>query len=76
MRETRGSQTRESYTDAGYRIVSMAATLDRMSVVLEDETGKRELWRCSDGFAGYVVTIGGIGYEFIRTLSGYSAPDR
>jgi hypothetical protein len=64
----RGSQSRESYQDAGYRIVATWPEVDRGHVVLMDETGKRELWVRRPDYAGYVVTINGIGYEFVRSL--------
>jgi hypothetical protein len=63
-----GSQIRESYQDAGYRIVGTWPDVHRGTIVLEDEDGKRELWARNPHFAGYVVTIGGVGYEFVRSL--------
>lgn len=62
-----GSQTRESYQDAGLRIVKTWPDVDRGHVVFEDETGKRELWVRSN-HAGYAVTIDGVAYEFVRSL--------
>jgi len=35
-------------------------------VILEDESGKRELWAANDDHAGYTVEIDGWGYEFVR----------
>ncbi len=63
--EIRGSQRRESLEEAGYRIFGNPIHDD---VVLEDiETGHRELWQKNDDFAGYVVVIDGVGYEFVRS---------
>jgi hypothetical protein len=64
----RGSQTRESYVDAGYRLVATWPDVDRGSVVLQDASGKRELWQRNPHYAGHVVTINGIGYEFVTSL--------
>ena len=60
-----GSQTRETYKEAGYEIVSAS---DDGEVVLKNEDGGYELWVQNDDFAGYVVEIGGIGYEFITSV--------
>lgn len=38
------------------------------NAILKTESGKLELWTERDDFAGYVVVIDGIGYEFVRTL--------
>lgn len=38
-----GSQRREPYKEAGYRIVATWPDVDRGHVVLEDTDGKREL---------------------------------
>ncbi len=64
----RGSQTREPYDEAGYRIVGTWPDLMIGEVILEDENGKRELWALSPTFAGYVITINDRGYEFVRSL--------
>lgn len=64
----RGSQTRETLASAGMRIVACWPETDRGTVVLADADGKRELWSRNPHYAGYVITINGIGYEFIRSL--------
>lgn len=63
-----GSQTREPLEETEYRLVATWPDVHIGHVVLADEAGRRELWAQSDSFAGYVVTINGIGYEFIRSL--------
>lgn len=59
-----GSQNRETLEDAGLRLV---AGMDDGEVILADGD-KRELWQRNDHFAGYVVEIDGVGYEFVRSL--------
>jgi len=59
-----GSQTRESYSEAGYRIIR----LYKGEALLEDSTGKKELWVRNNHFAGYVVEIAGVGYEFVESI--------
>lgn len=59
-----GSQTRELLEDSGYKLVhTMNGSRD---AILENDEG-RELWSESDDFAGYVIVIFGIGYEFIMS---------
>lgn len=60
----RGSQRRENYKDAGYKII---AVWSDGRALLEDETGKREQWQMNDHYAGYVIEISGVGYEFVRS---------
>jgi len=64
-----GSQYREPIADTDYRIVATWPQVSRGCVVLQDADGKRELWARNDHFAGYVVAIHGVGYEFVRSLS-------
>ena len=59
----RGSQNREPIGDTEYKVSS---ALSAGQVVLVDEVGRCELWIANDNFAGYVIEIGGIGYEFVR----------
>lgn len=57
----RGSQTREPIGDTDYEVVSKTGN----EVILKDkETGEKEVWVENDDFAGYVIEIGGRGYEF------------
>ena len=66
--KTIGSQNRETLTENGdYRFVKFLD--NRASVVLENlGDGKMELWTENDHFAGYVLEIDDVGYEFVRTL--------
>lgn len=64
MPQIRGSQYRESLEEAGYILVKTW----RSMAVLADQDGKRELWQRNPDYSGYVVTINGIGYEFICSL--------
>ncbi|KKN21281.1 hypothetical protein LCGC14_0927120 [marine sediment metagenome] len=59
-----GSQIREELSESGYKLVdTMHGQLD---AILENENGQ-ELWSKSDDFAGYVIEIFGIGYEFVMS---------
>lgn len=66
MVNIRGSQRREAIEETEY---ILAQRLTNGQVVLVDTDGKRELWVARDDFAGYVVEIDGVGYEFCGTLS-------
>ncbi len=61
----RGSQNRESIADTDYSIVKR---LNRRQILLQNSTGKRELWTRHDTFAGYTLEIDGTGYEFVRSI--------
>jgi len=63
-----GSQTREDIKDAPY--VFKEYLEDQDVVLFNCVTSKRELWTRNDSYAGYVVVIEGIGYEFCKTLKG------
>lgn len=64
--KTRGSQTRDTLLESGYRIHSKRGSGE---IVLENIVdGNREVWAANDHFAGYVIEIDGIGYEFVYTL--------
>ncbi len=62
-----GSQCRETLQEAGYTLV---ARLPYGEIVLEDNSGQRELWAENDHFAGYVVEVNGKGHEFVREYKG------
>jgi len=63
-----GSQNREKIEDTDYEVVK---TLAGGEVILKDKTnGKLELWAESDDFAGYVIEINGMGYEFVSSFKG------
>jgi len=60
------NQIRESLSEAGFELVEKRCN----EVVLKEiETLNLELWASANDFAGYVVDIDGIGYEFIKSLS-------
>jgi len=66
--ETRGSQKREKIEETSLEVVRFSR--GRMIAILRDKTtGLTEQWAANDDFAGYVVEINGIGYEFIKTLT-------
>lgn len=61
-----GSQTRENLRDSGYKVLRRSKEF----AILEDrETGQVEYWAPNDHYAGYVIEIGGIGHEFVRTIT-------
>jgi hypothetical protein len=64
-----GSQIRETLEDAGYTIINQGPE----GIILEEADGKRELWVERDDFAGYVVEVNGVGYEFVRDVSAEDA---
>lgn len=67
-RVRRGSQTRESIRDAGLRLIKLDLT--RGYAVVEDPvSGVQSVWHRNDYFAGYVLVINGIGYEFARSIN-------
>lgn len=57
-----GSQRRESISESGYKLYAIGGDF----AILETKDGKLELWYPNNDFAGYVIDIGGIGYEFAR----------
>ena len=61
-----GSQIRETLEEAGFELIERNGD----EVILKEiETLNLELWVKSDDYAGYVVEIDGVGYEFINSLS-------
>jgi len=61
-----GSQSREPIEESEY---SLLRKLDQGEVILLDKTnGHQELWSQNNNFAGYVIEIDGIGYEFVTSL--------
>ena len=62
MATLRGSQYRETLAEAGYRLIQKN---DRYALLEDKDTGVLELWVQRDDFAGYVIEIDGIGYEFV-----------
>lgn len=57
-----GSQYRETLEEAGYRLVSKN---DEYALLENKDTNKLELWAEKDDYAGYVIEIDGVGYEFV-----------
>lgn len=57
-----GSQAREPLKESGYKLVGRL----KGAVILQDETGKKELWYANDDHAGYTIQVGRWGYEFGR----------
>ncbi len=80
----RGSQTRELLKDTDYvvqfideHLVLSEAGIQCLEsgpevVLLNQVTGKEELWVRNDDFAGYVIEINGMGFEFVRGLKNES----
>ena len=68
--EARGSQLRQELELSGMTIYAFTGSHDLASEVLLEERGTRklELWRRNDSYAGYVIVIDGVGYEFARTV--------
>jgi hypothetical protein len=60
-----GSQRRELIEHTEYKLISLAGG---EAILLNTETNHRELWYKRDDFAGYVIVIEEIGYEFVREI--------
>lgn len=61
-----GSQTRESIEETKY---SISQRINSQEVILRDETtGELSLWCANDHYAGYVIEIDEIGYEFCTSI--------
>lgn len=60
-----GSQIRDSLSEANYLVEK---ELPDNHVVLKDTTSnKLELWVLNDTYAGYVIEINNLGYEFVSS---------
>jgi len=78
--ETIGSQTREPIEETEYivRFIDEHLVLSETGVyqlesgpdvvLLNKKTDREELWTKNDDFAGYVIEIGGKGYEFVKEI--------
>lgn len=68
-----GSQNREPIADTEYIVIGKEIGVkDKtvMDVILQDqESGQEELWTANDDYAGYVIVIDGIGFEYVQTLT-------
>ncbi|MHA1146453.1 MAG: hypothetical protein ACTSRW_17075 [Candidatus Helarchaeota archaeon] len=75
-----GSQTREPIEETEYEVKfrdeHLVLTANGVhefefgpdAVLFNKKTGISELWTERDDFAGYVIEIGGVGFEFVRDL--------
>jgi len=65
-----GSQIRENIKETKYivDIIEGDEQIGRNAYLYNLKTGKYELWTERDDFAGYVIEIDGIGYEFVREI--------
>ena len=59
-----GSQYRETLDESGYILIGEKCD---EAILFDTVTDNYELWVRRDDFAGWVVEIGGGGYEFVRT---------
>jgi hypothetical protein len=57
-----GSQTRESLRGSGYKLIKKSG---KEAILQDREDGHFELWMKNNHFAGYVIVIDGIGYEYV-----------
>lgn len=60
-----GSQIRESLRESGYKLVKKSG---KEAILQDKEDGHHELWVKRDDFAGYVIVINGVGYEYARRV--------
>ena len=67
-----GSQRRETLAEAGYELVVM--TDNGQTAILFDGM-KLEVWTNRNDYAGYVIEIDGIGFEFVRSALDSDIPD-
>ncbi len=78
--KTRGSQNREHIEETEYKIKHIDEHIivgveghykgewpERREAILEND-GEQELWMENNDFAGYVLVIDGMGFEFIRSI--------
>jgi hypothetical protein len=68
MSELRGGYLYETVEESGYKLIRRMR--GNRLIVLEDQAGNQELWCRNDHHAGYTVTIGKMGYEFMRDYHG------
>jgi len=59
-----GSQYRETLEEAEYRVHE----LRNDGTAILDGGGNLELWQANDDYAGFVVEINGVGYEFVSEI--------
>ena len=63
-----GSQLRELIAESGYELV--AEFYGGLAILRDTISNKLEVWQANDDFAGYVVVLDGVGYEFVREVTG------
>ena len=61
----KGSQFRQTLEQAGYKVHVL---YNDGYALLWNENDKLELWQRNDCYAGWVIAIRGIGYEFVRSI--------
>ena len=61
-----GSQLREHISETNNIILSVN---EQELIVKDKNTGDVEFWQASNNFAGYVLEVNDIGFEFVRTMS-------
>ena len=69
MAEFRGSQIRDNIEDTEYTVDGIEGDeITGRNAFLTTKDGKYELWTERDDFAGYVIVIDDVGYEFVRSI--------
>jgi hypothetical protein len=68
--KTIGYQNRDTVNEAQ---VVLLKHLPHDEALIMDAKGKFEIWGMNDGYAGYVLEIDGVGYEFIRSVDSANA---
>ena len=63
-----GSQRREDINESKIYSLLSGPDKDGIVVIHNTITSNCENWIANDDFAGYVLVIHGLGYEFIRSL--------
>lgn len=77
-----GNQNREPVEETEYELIAVdqhiiinehgARQVDcpnpKEAVLKDRKTNRQELWAENDHYAGYVIEIGGVGFEFVREL--------
>ena len=64
-----GSQIREPIEDTEYLVDFLDEPgIYRSAFLINTATDKREHWTQNDDYAGYVIVIDGVGFEFLGEL--------
>jgi len=64
-----GSQIRETLKEAGAVLIERLNSTDVLLRTPDTQNGHLELWIKQDDFAGYVIEIDSVGYEYINSNS-------